>query len=435
MLEFLKLNRWSGNKAVQNFFFLSFIQASNILISIVTIPIIVKAVDIEQFGLISLSLSIITLFNVGVSYGFHLSGPREVAVLTGDNHKLSKIFSTTLFTKILLAVFFTVTILLLINTSALFERFGILLAFSTILLLSEALFPSWFAQGMQRMSLISIGNLLSKLLYLLLLIQFVIYPNDSKWVNFFNGAAAVVINTCLIGYIIIKWKIKIYLSAFNRVWITLKTNFILFLSALISHISISSGVIILSFFADNRELGLYSLAERIMFVLRMFPVLIIQSIYPNASKLYKEDVLYFYKFLRKYYLVTMACTLIISITAFITAPWIILLLSGEYREGSINMLRILAFIPFFSSINVANMILVLVSGNNKLLFKGTWIVALFLLLSGSLLSWQMGGQGLAYALLLTEMFIFIIQLTLNFRELSDDTRKFYSIAIGRHYNS
>jgi O-antigen/teichoic acid export membrane protein len=435
MPGFLNLNLWKKNKSVQNFLFLSIIQASNILISIITIPIIVSAVDIEQFGLISLSLSIITLVNVGVNYGFHLSGPREVALIADDPHKLSALYSRNLFSRIFLAAFFTLSLLIIISNTNAFDRYAIILAYSTILLFSEALFPSWFAQGMQRMSIISIGNLISKLLYLFFLIVFVNQPNDSKWVNFFSGTTALVINVVLVFIILFKWKIRIQINAISKLWESIRSNFILFLSAFISHISISSGVIILSFFASNKEIGLYSLAERIMFVLRMFPVLIIQSIYPNASKFYKDDVNHFYQFLRKIYLRTIAITLLISFGAFLLAPWIINLLSGEYRDGSIYILRILAFIPFLSSLNVANMIIILVSSSNKLLFKGTWIVAGFLLISGSILSFMNGGPGLAYALLLTELFIFIVYTILNLKHLSVETNKFYAFTFSSHYCS
>ena len=435
MPGFLNLNLWKKNKSVQNFLFLSIIQASNILISLITIPIIVSAVDIEQFGLISLSLSIIALLNVGVNYGFHLSGPREVALIADDPHKLSALYSRNLFSRITLAAFFTLSLFIIISTTNAFDRYAVILAFSTIMLFSEALFPSWFAQGMQRMSIITIGNLISKLLFLFFLIKFVSHPSDSKWVNFFSGTTALLINVILVFIILIKWKIRLQINALSKLWESIRSNFILFLSAFISHISISSGVIILSFFASNKEIGLYSLAERIMFVLRMFPVLIIQSIYPNASKLYKEDINKFYQFLRRVYSRTIAITLLISFAAFTTAPLIIYLLSGEFRDGSVNILRILAFIPFLSSLNVANMIIILVSSSNKLLFKGTWIVAVFLLISGSILSFMYGGPGLAYALLLTELFIFIIQSGLNYRQLPHDTKTFYRIALSRHHHS
>jgi O-antigen/teichoic acid export membrane protein len=435
MLGFLNLNLWKKNKSVQNFLFLSVVQASNIIISLITIPIVVSAVDIEQFGLISLSLSIIAILNVGVNYGFHLSGPREVALIADDPYKLSALYSRNLFSRITIAAFFTLSLFIIIYTTNAFERYAVILAYSTIMLFSEALFPSWFAQGMQRMSIISIGNLISKLLYLFFLIEFVNQPNDSKWVNFFNGTTALSINIILILIILVKWKIKIQSSAVTKFWVSIRSNFILFLSAFISHISISSGVIILSFFASNKEIGLYSLAERIMFVLRMFPVLIIQSIYPNASKFYKDDVNHFYQFLRKIYLRTIAITLLISFGAFLMAPWIINLLSGEYRDGSIYILRILAFIPFLSSLNVANMLIILVSSSNKLLFKGTWIVAGFLLISGSILSFMYGGPGLAYALLLTELFIFIVYTILNLKHRSVETKKIYAFTFSSHYCS
>lgn len=374
------------------------------------------------------------LLNVFVNYGFHLSGPREVALNANDKFQLGTIFFKNTFSRFFLASAICLLILMLTRFTSAFEHYEIILLLSTILLFSEALFPSWFAQGLERMPGISVANLCSKIIYLSLILIAIKKPEDSKWVNFSMGISALTVNTILIGYIVIKWNIPFIQPRLKDIFISLKRNFLLFSSALISHISISSGVIILSFFASKTELGLYGLAERIMFVLRMFPVLIIQSIYPNASKLYQQNRDAFYVFLRKVYLSTIGASLVISVSTTLLAPWIIFLLSGEFRDEAAKILRLLALIPFLASLNIANMILVLVSGSNKLLFRATSISTILMLTICISLTWLYAGTGLAIGIIITEILIFIIQLKLNLSALTNETRNFYKHTFSSHYS-
>lgn len=83
----------------------------------------------------------------------------------------------------------------------------------------------------------------------------------------------------------------------------------------------------IEFFASATTLGLFSLAERISMVLRMFPAMVIHSIFPNASKLLKEDLSAFISYLKKVSFVAFAVGLTVSLAVFGLAPVIIQLFS------------------------------------------------------------------------------------------------------------
>ncbi|OYX17964.1 MAG: polysaccharide biosynthesis protein, partial [Algoriphagus sp. 32-45-6] len=66
------------NKSIQNFLFLAIIQSSNVLISIISVPLLIQSIGVDQFGLVNLSLSVIILLNILVGFGYNLSAPRQV---------------------------------------------------------------------------------------------------------------------------------------------------------------------------------------------------------------------------------------------------------------------------------------------------------------------------------------------------------------------
>ncbi len=413
------------HKSIQNFVFLFTIQASNVLISLVAIPLVVSAVGVDNFGLISLALSIVYLLNVVVGYGYNLSGPREVALSTGSE-EISLIVSRTIFSKTILSGIAVVAVGALIVAGA-FEQYPLILLFSLPMVFAEAIYPLWIFQGLQRMRLISVFNIIGKLLYLLLLVRYVSQPADSYMVNLLLGSSSLVVNAALLLYLSHGWNVQFRWVSLADIFRSWRSNFFLFLSSLASHVSVSSGVILLSFFAGSTALGVYSLAERVGLILRMFPVLVSQAIYPNSSRLFQHDKAGFLTYLRKSYLIALVVSVLISLTSFFLASYTIGFLAGDLINDSVSVLRILSFIPLASCLNIANVIMMLVTDQKKTLFTSTWTFSVYMLVSCTLLASYYGGMGLATGLLIAEAANFLISFVLLLGKERNLTLRFYNL--------
>ena len=422
----LPLGNYIRNKSIQNFFFLAFIQSSNVLISIISMPLLIQSIGVDQFGLVNLALSVIFMLNNLVVFGYNLTAPREVAISSEDKTALSHIVSNVFSAKFLLACIASLVILICAFGFGLFQEYRMILAFSLLLLFSEAFLPLWFFQGMEKMKLVSIANVFSKLLFLMGIILFIHSPEQSKWVNFMLGFLGVSINLVMLAYIHIFLGIRFYRPEFSAIWKSLKDNVLLFFSSFASFVSINGGLIILSFFSGAETLGMYSLAERVIMVLRMFPALIVQAIFPRAAKLYKEDPFKFYRFLKGVYIRVLLFGAIISIGAYLAAPWIILVLSKSELEESIIYLRLLSVIPFLACLNIGNITIMLVCGLKELLFKASWMMCLYMIAVTAILTSVMGGIGLCLGIASTEIVVFLICLVLLHRHNRTVFHGFYS---------
>ncbi|HLT08657.1 MAG TPA: oligosaccharide flippase family protein [Cyclobacteriaceae bacterium] len=394
------------HRSFQNFVFLIFIQSSNALISLISIPLLIRSLGVDQFGMVNLALSVIVFANVAVNFGYSLSGPREIAVNQENPRAMSEVASKVFFSRFFFALLISVALGLLTLVDGLFQGYQIILLFSLLMLFSEATQPVWFFQGLEKMRMVSLSNLSSKLLYLVGLLLFVKGPGDAKWVNLIMGFTALGFNVVLMGYMQVKYNIRLYLPKWRLLLTSWRTNFSLFLSGLASHFSVSGGIIILSFFVNATVLGMFSMAEKVTVVLRMIPTLITQAAYPNASKLFIKDDGMFYNFVRKVYFGSIGISLFIAVIVYLFSPDIILMLSKKELEDSVDILRILSFVPVMASLNIANMIIILAGGFNKILLNATWTFCCFMIIACSLLSYFFGGPGMAYGLLGTELFIF-----------------------------
>ncbi len=416
------------HKSIQNFLFLLTIQASNILISLISMPLLITSIGVDQFGLVNLALSVIILANILVGFGYNLSAPREVAIYHQDNKALSHIFSNVITGKFSMALLAACLILISIFWLDLFQEYQVILVFSLLLLFSEATLPLWFFQGIEKMKLVSIANVFSKLLYLLGIVIFIHQPEQAIYVNFLLGGSGLAINLLLLFYIHVELKILFYPPQFYQVWKSLKGNVHLFLSNLASHVSTNGGLIILSFFATAETLGMFSLAERISMVLRLFPTLIIQAIYPNNSRLYQTNKSRFFSSLRKVYRMTLIGGLVLSLFIFGFAPYIIQLLARTQLEQSVLYMRTLAFIPFFACLNIPNVMLILVKDQKNLMFRSSWLMVLYMVPVSSILTHYFGGLGLCYGLLSTEIAVLMICTVINLIKNKSEIATFWGVA-------
>lgn len=399
-------------------------------------PLLIQRLGVDQFGLVNLSLSVALMANVWVTFGYNLSGPREVAINQKNAFQLSAVASKVFFSKALLAVFAALVITFLIFGLGFFKEYKEILFLSLVLLFSEAASSGWFFQGLERMKMASIANLFSKLIYLVALLLFITRPDDARWVNLFLGGTALGANLLLLLYIHYVLRIKLFFPKWNEIVLSIKENIALFFSGLASHFSVYGGLIVLSFFAGAAVLGMFSLAERISMVLRMVPTLITQAIYPHASKLYQDDLEAFYRFLRKSCWAALGFSSIITVLVFVFSPMIVDLLSGgSGLSASVGFLRILAFVPFLAAFNIPNMVLILVADQKGTLFQSTLVLAIYMISAATMLSYFFGGEGLAYALVSTELITFAVCSVLIYQKSPDVFNGFYRSAFGGHYSS
>ena len=385
-------------------------------------PLLIQGIGVDQFGLVNLALAVIVLLNIMIGFGYNLSAPREIAVNQHNKVALSHLVSNIFSGKILLASLSTLIILLGVFGLDLFKEYQLILVYSILLLFSEATLPLWFFQGMEKMKLISIANVFSKLLYLMGIVLFIHSPEHSHWVNFIMGFFGLAVNLFLLFYIHTFLEIKFYRPQFSAIWLSLRENILFFFSNLTGYISVNGGLIILSFFARAETLGMYSLAERVVMVLRLFPALIIQAIFPNASKLFKSDITSFNSFLWKVYLRVLLFGAMIAASVYFAAPFIIRVLSRSDLTESVMYLKLLSPVLFLSCLNIPNITLMLVADLKRLLFKASWMMCLYMILVTSTLTYLYQGIGLCLGILSTDIAAYIICMLL----LRKQNRKLYN---------
>ena len=393
----------------KNFINLTLNQGVNVVATLIYTPILFQTLGDENFGLMHLAFSIVILLSILTNYGYSLNGPVKIFnSSSSDNRNL--IVNEVLVLRITISVF---VIFFSFPLIAFYvdESLRKILFFSLIILFTEALNPLFYLQGINKILPQALLNLFSKSLYLLLIILFISQESDTYLANFFYGFSISL-------FFLIFW-IRNYLNKKIIIKISivklinnLKENFKFFLSTTYTHFTLNSALIILNFFVTDKELGRFTLAFKIAFLLRMIPVFFVQSGLQNASGLKRNSDEKFKNYISKYFKIGLLSTFVIAIITNIFSDYIIYLFANEEIVYSSKILSYLSFIPFLAMLNFKNLVFILVYDLKSILNKATFWTLIFMIFSSLILCKLYGGIGLAYALLFTEIFSFIIHYIL-----------------------
>ena len=393
---------------IKNFFNLIINQGVNIFVALLATRVLFSTLGEAQYGLVNLALSVVLLSSVTVRYGYHLNGPKRIALFRDDLVKKQALINEIITTRTIIAVGMAIILFCMTYFFGFFKSYATLLYYSLVLLFGQALFPMFYFQGNDKISGVTLVNTFAKGAYLLLIILFIKTPKDGVYVNFLLGATSIVVYVFFWISIYKKEKIKWVWSRVNNIKNRLIENFHFFISTIAGHVSIHGGLIILANFVNNTVLGEFALAEKVALLMRMVPVFFTQAILQKATIFFEKDQTQFNSYVNKIFIIGLSITFGMGLTAIILSKWIIFLLAGSHVIYSETILKILAFIPFLSMLNFKNMIKILVEEKKQLLTKATWITAIVMLILATIGSYYYGGYGLSVALVLTEILSFIV---------------------------
>lgn len=378
------------------------------MVALVVTPILFQKLGEEVYGLIALGLSVTLLFGILVNYGFHLNGPKELALRAKGSEENKALINEVITTRLILATLLSFVIYFSIEIFGLFPKYDLIMQYALIILFAEALFPMFIAQGFEKLQLISRSNMAAKILYLVLIVLFVKGPEDAPWVNFYFGLSTLIANVVLLLIIYRLENLKFYIASLNRILFRLKDNFQYFVSTPASYIIVSGGIIILSAFVTEKALGQYALAQRIALLIRMLPGLYGQSILQKATRLEMDSKESYQVFLKQNHRIGLVVCGLIGLGVFLTAPFIIRVVGGEFVTESAQVLKVLGFLPFAAMFNIKNTVDTIIQEKKQVLSKALWIATLAMLVLTTIGSYYWGGIGLAYALLATEIINYLV---------------------------
>lgn len=386
-------------------------QGINYLIPLIVLPYLTRTLGTDQYGALNLALSLVQYGALFIIFGFNLSATQYVA--KNRNHPLliSRAFWETMIAKFILLIIACITLSLITISVSNFQPISILVFILFIQLLSIAIDPLWFFQGIEKLEVISIIGSLIRLLTIPLLIYFVHSPEDV-------GIAALIQSTILLITAVINLSILkktniISLIKYSQLRIlqALKTSFPFFIGAAAISLYNTSTPIILGLVSNYDEVGIYAASFRVQVAaIGVFTVLG-QVLFPRANHLFAISPAQGYLFIRKL-LFWMMPILIISWLLFFLivptiAPWI---LGQEFNQSSTSLMIMspMLILTPFCIVFAHNILLPL--GFVRIYYIVPLVIGLTHIVYSIILSTEYGAIGASVSILITECLSFITLL-------------------------
>ena len=268
---------------IQNFSYLSALQAFNIILPLITYPYLIRVLGAKQYGVVIFAHVIATYFSILIDFGYKISATRNIAINKNKKDQLSVIVSSVLSIKFILWLLSFGILFVLVNIAPGFKEDKLLFLLSFGITFNEFIFPQWYFQGVERMKYITFFNLSARIIFLVLIFVVINQREDYIYVPLLNTIGALVGGSLGLYQMFVVDKIKFRIPQFTSIKYYFKESLPIFGSTAIISIKDRFNVIFIAYSLGMEEVTIYDLANKIM-RLFMQPIDIINStFYPRIS--------------------------------------------------------------------------------------------------------------------------------------------------------
>lgn len=395
-----------SNKLIENIISLSTIKGLEYVLAFITFPYLVRVLQVETYGLIVFSQSIVNYFNLFTDYGFNLSGPKAIAQ-HDDKEECGKVFANIFGAKLLLLLIWSVVFCVMLCIMAYWGDTDFKLYMIVFLsVVGNVLFPIWFFQGIQQMRYITFVNVIARAFSVIGIFIFVNRPEDYLVAAFCQSVTPLVAAVCSWYVIFTHYPEVIRKPTLIGIKHELNDAWPIFASNVAINLYTASNIVFLGLMTNNTVVGYFSGAKKIIDNITQLFSPISQAIYPYISKRVTESRDSAIVFLTKIIRLFGGATFALSVFILLFAPLIVRILLGNGYDESVVLLRVMAFLPFLIALsNVFGIQTMLTFGMQREFSRVLISAAVFNTCIVVPLIYAFEGLGVCVSITLTECFV------------------------------
>jgi len=371
---------------------------------LLAVPYLVRVLGVELYGLLAFATAMVMYFSILSDYGFNLTATREISIHRNSHEKIIEIFSAVMMIKIILMLVGLLILTIMVFSFEKFSEHWSIYFLSFGMVLGQVLFPIWFFQGMEKMKYISILNILAKSIAVIAIFLFIHSRGDYYLVPIFNSLGFVVAGIISLYYVKKEFNVSFKMQNVD----TLKKYFMdgwhIFISRIAVVLYTSSNIFILGLFTNNTIVGIYSIAEQIITGIASLGSIVNRVLFPYLSKIWNQSKTNYYQKFNTILKKIILGMLIIAIILYMSSPYLIHLFAGHNIDEATMVLRILAITVILFPLGGLFTQSFVAQQENIYVTKVTILTTLVNLLLVFILIYLFGVFGLAYTVLLTQIF-------------------------------
>ncbi|MEO6231576.1 MAG: oligosaccharide flippase family protein [Ferruginibacter sp.] len=339
---------------LKNLFSLGFVQGINLMIPLIVTPYLIKTIGVSNFGTVALAQSVVAFLVLFVDFGFNVTSVRRIAQAHGNKQEIKDIINGVFFLKAVLLIASFIIFLAVIVLVPQFKHNFFIFLFSFTIVIGQAFLPIWFYQGTEEINKTIIPVVIFKIFSTALIFYFIKTKADTPYINFYFGLGNILTGLVLYYFITRNYGISIKHVTIRSLKDEVKGSIAIFFSNLSVVLYSNSALFILSFFLTPHTLGIYSIVDKMIQILKALLGLVHQVTYPRICNMVKEAENSLSGFIKKMYSIVWSVILVVCVLLFLK-PGIFVSYFVKDQESQIfasEILRYFSFILFIVSLNM-----------------------------------------------------------------------------------
>ena len=286
----------------------------------------------------------------------------------------------------------------------------VLFTLSLFVIIGQYFNQSWFLQGVDNVSWISISNIVSKIIYVAGVLLFVTKKGDYIYVNLCFALGTIISNGIFTYLIFKKYNFHFEKVSKNEITAFLKRDFKMFSSQIFVSIQLYSPVVLVGVLGNNFMAGQYRIVEQIIVTFKTYIFLFFNFTYPRVCHYINQNPS---KAKRNWFIINATNFLFIvflMLLLYFNAELIITYFNATNVSELSCLLKIAVFIPVLLVISVALKQLILGYNYQKqyVLVTTTSVIVSLILITLLLSVYEL--KGVFYSLIITELIVIIFYL-------------------------
>lgn len=391
------------SKVAKNGFWMILLQGFNTIIPLLTLPYITRILSTSAYGEFSIALNWVGYFQVVVEYGFGLTGARRAAT-NKKQEDLNIVHSNIICARIILLALCAVAFVIIILVMNVDKTQIICMLVLFLMVLAIVFQQNWFFQGISEMKNITIINVISRTISVVLIFLLVKKPSDLYLYCFLYISNYLISSLfgCFVAWL--KYKVKFFLPKFSSIKQELIDGWPLFVSSAMTKIFGSIGITILGFISTKEAVGVYSAINKIPYVLTLLFAAIAQALYPFMCNSFEVSFNHGLANVKKYGLPVFSVFALGGLIIMVASDIIVKIAFGADYIGSSTLLIPFVIWVLFGIINNFLGIQTLVASGHQKEYSTAFTISVVIMLGLMFVLGKLfGAYGIAYASMISEI--------------------------------
>ena len=274
------------SKIIENFFSISLLNAISQIISFFLVPYLVAVLGFDTYGAYCFIYNIALYLVMFGTYGFRFSATRLISICRDDRAEVNRIFNAAIAARLLLS-----TVGALIAGVAVFMLMDkddfIMYLFALGIVYGDVFIPVWLFQGMEQMRYLTIVNVVSKIVFAVLVFILINEQGDYIYILILNSCGYVAAGILSIFIAFRQYGLSFSLPRWSDIVELLKDGWHIFVSNIGMELYRNSNAFLLGVLVSDTAVGIYTSIEKLVKVGQSVINALPMAIFPHASRLFQ----------------------------------------------------------------------------------------------------------------------------------------------------